>query len=764
MALTRRQFLKLTGASTVGAVAFVACSVPERELTVQSPVNLPEDIASGLENWYATTCTQCPTPHGIVVRVMSGRAKKIEGNPDFPGTHGKHLAQCEAALQELYHPDRITTPLKRVTGSARGSGEFEPISWDQALDLLASKISEQNDPGSVLLATNPMDSRLGYVTQLFAQGSGVKHVSYEPLDETATLRRAVSAVFGEERIPDFDIDNAKFVLSFGSDFLSTWISPLRYARGFGEFRQGEKAQQNGRGTLVQVDSRFSMTAANADQWVPIKPGTEGALALSLAYVIQRRRMEDVSALEEYTPDSAASITGVSKDTITKLAEDLMTNSPSVVIGGGSASAQTNGSFNLQAIYLLNYLINTPGAKSEEAGVVFNPMPLSYPVGFTRSDELFGDWKTVSDDASQGKIKVIITRGINPVHGLANIDFRGSINRDDVFIASVSSFINDTTQMADLILPEHTSLEQWGDAYLDPGPGHQVIAVQQPVVRPRHDTRGFGDILLTLANSLGGKVAQDLSRDGKWSSFRDVVHEGIVELYNNAKRNTRLGDWDSSSADTFWTSVLQHGGWWDTTDVWVEKANKSNPPAWSDLAKELSSNTPTYAGSNAAGSFNLIPFVSSAIGSGYGANLPWLQGTPDPITSIAWITWIEINSNTASGLGLSEGDIVTVQGVNGSFEAPLYPHPGVPPDVVCIPFGQGHAEYGRYAQGRGANVVAILGDTRSDQNTLAWGSTRVTLSSTGDNRPLPKLEGTQLAVDPHPGHIIKIENGHSTDHH
>jgi anaerobic selenocysteine-containing dehydrogenase len=510
-----------------------------------------------------------------------------------------------------------------------------------------------------------------------------------------------------------------------------------------------------------------MTAANADQWIPIKPGTEGVLALSLAYVIQRRRREDISALEEFAPNSAASVTGVSAGTIQKLAEDLIDKSPSIVIGGGSAAAQTNGSFNLKAVYALNYLVNTPGAKSEEAGVVFNPRPLSYPADFTRSDSLFGDWKTIRDDMSQGKVKVLITRGINPAHGLANIDFREAMNRSDIFITSVSSFMDDTTQMADLILPEHTTLEQWGDVYVDPGPGHQLIAVQQPVVKPRHDTRGFGDILLTLANSLGGKVAQDLSRDGRWNSFRDVVHDGIVELYNNEGRNTRLGDWDSTSVDTFWTSVLQHGGWWDTADIWdasIEGTKTNNPYPLEDLAKEASAHkNPSYAGSTTAGSFYLVPFVSSAIGSGYGANLPWLQGTPDPITSITWITWVEINSKKANELGLSEGDIVTVQGVGGSFEAPLYPHPGVPPDVVCVPFGQGHLDYGRYAQGRGTNVLEILGDAQSEEGALAWASTRVTLSGTGDNRALPKLEGTQLAVDPEPGHIIKIENGHSTEH-
>ena len=114
MALTRRQFLTLTGGSAAAAVIFQACGVPEDELLVQAPLEMPEDMVTGLQNWYATTCRQCPTGEGLVVKVMEGRAKKVEGNVDHPINRGKHSARCEAGLQALYHPDRIKGPARSL--------------------------------------------------------------------------------------------------------------------------------------------------------------------------------------------------------------------------------------------------------------------------------------------------------------------------------------------------------------------------------------------------------------------------------------------------------------------------------------------------------------------------------------------------------------------------------------------------------------------------------------------------------------------------
>ena len=299
MALTRRQFLTLAGGSAAGAVLFQACGVPEDELLVQSPIEMPEDMVTGLDNWYATLCRQCPTNEGIVVRVMEGRAKKVEGNVDYPINQGRHSARCEAGTQALYHPDRISAPLVRV--GERGSGQFQEISWEDAIGRLTFQLKNLQDSGNqsaMVMATDPVGSHLGLVVERFVSRFGGRHMSYEPLERT-NLRAAIKQVFRQDAMPDFDIENAAFVLSFGADFLNTWVSPVRYARGYGQFRQGDRE----RGTMVHVDSRFSMTGANADEWVYVKPGMEGLLALSIAQVIVSEGLGDGEAANALTGGS-----------------------------------------------------------------------------------------------------------------------------------------------------------------------------------------------------------------------------------------------------------------------------------------------------------------------------------------------------------------------------------------------------------------------------------------------------------------------------
>ena len=239
MPLTRRQFLTLMGGSA-GAVLFEACGVPPDELLVQSPLQMPEDMVTGVDNWYATLCRQCPTSEGLVVRVMEGRAKKVEGNVDYPINLGRHSARCEASLQGLYHPDRIKGPLVRV--GERGSGRFDEISWTDAIGRLSYQLEilqEGGNQSAMVMVTDPMGGHLGMVTERFVDTYGGRHVPYEPIERT-TLRAAVKQVFYQDVMPDFDIEHTKCVLSFGADFLNTWVSPIRYARGYGEFRQGNR--------------------------------------------------------------------------------------------------------------------------------------------------------------------------------------------------------------------------------------------------------------------------------------------------------------------------------------------------------------------------------------------------------------------------------------------------------------------------------------------------------------------------------------------
>ena len=213
MDLTRRKFLSLIGGAATGAVVFQACGVPEEELLVESPIEMPEDLVDGMHNWYATVCRQCPTAEGIVVRVMEGRAKKIEGNVDYPINLGKHSARCEASLQGLYHPDRLKGPLVRL--GDRGSGQFEEISWSDAISRLTfqlEKLQQANKQSQLVMVTDPTTGHARMVVDEFVSKFGGRQLVYEPL-ESNVLASAIENVFGQKRVPDFDIENSSYTSS-----------------------------------------------------------------------------------------------------------------------------------------------------------------------------------------------------------------------------------------------------------------------------------------------------------------------------------------------------------------------------------------------------------------------------------------------------------------------------------------------------------------------------------------------------------------------
>ncbi len=739
MPLNRRQFLTLMGGSATAVVA-AACGVPEKELLVQSSIEMPEDLVTGLDNWYATLDRQNRMPVGIVVRVMEGRAKKVEGNVDYPINRGKHNAVAEAGLQGLYHPDRINAPMIR-TGE-RGQGKWEELSWTDAVSRVAGQIGNLRGE-DIVLVTDPVSAHTGMVVESFASAFGARHMGYDPVERTV-LKTSMKQVFNQDTMPDFDIDNANYVLSFGADFLNTWESPIRYARGYGHFRQGEGRD---RGKLVHFDSRFSMTAANADEWVYVKPGYEGEVALAIANVIISEGLADSRALEmlaqgglnrleRFTPGLVGTRAGISSTRIIEIAKEFAHSGPALAIGGGSSGAHTNGLFNLNAIYALNYLVanlNQPG------GVNFNPGPAIEGAPMAPQVSPFTEFQNLAGQMSDGQIKALLVRNADPFYGMPASTAIRQASFNVPLIVSFSNHFDDTTMLADIILPEHHYLEDWGTDVPDPGPGYQTVGFQQPVVRPFFEgkgphlgTKNFADVLMTLAQVTG----KDLGLNGE--NFKEVLEDGARKLWDMNRGSIR-----AASFKLFWNTVLQRGGWWDTD------ATYRGPDPTPSYSFPTETQTSVSGRLEEPFEFNLIPFESASLTDGRGADLPWLQATPDPITTATWQTWVEINIKKAKEMGIHEGDVVKVTSQQGSIEALAYPHPGISPDVVAIPIGQGHKGGGRYSKDRGANVLSIITPiSDTETGALAWAATRVNIELTDKWIRLPKFENSapDLAED------------------
>jgi len=726
--MRRREFLKLAATSATGAVLFTGCGSigdanPEHEFKIESPVRNPNDLLYGRDNWYATAAPLSIGGYGIIVRVFEGRAKKVEGNPDFPVNLGRSCAKAQALVQEVYHPDRIGGPL-RLAGQ-RGSGQFQVIEWEEALGQVADLIRQA--PDSTLLITEPLNGALGAIVEQFVQTTGIQHASLEP-DERVVLREAMRRVFGVDTLPTLDLANARFLLSFSADFLHTWISPVQFARAYGAFRQG---RPDVRGTYYHVGPRLSGTAANADRWFPVRPGAEGLVALSMAQVMLEEGLVEGEGAEpffqalgltpeqlgaDFAPDRVADAAGLTAEQIRELAHAFAEQRPSVAIAGTSAAATTNGLFNLAAVFALNYLV---GSVNSEGGLILNPAsPLPDELPANRGGDPYSQWVNIAQQIAGGQIRTVLVHRANPVYSLPPASGIQDALRGAGSVVSFSSFLDETTMLADLVLPDHTALEQWGLVVPEPGPGFEIVAIQQPVVNPFVNTRAFGDVLIQIASQLGQALP--------WPS-----QEAAVRALADGLRGLGRGNVEAEQPNEYFVTMQTQGGWWDE-EARAEEASPQAPTAPAN---------PEFAGDPGQFPFYLLPFPSDSLGYGEFSHLPWLQALPEPVSTNVWGTWVELNPRTAQDIGVETGDVVRVVTPQGSAELPVYVNPAAMPDVLSVPMGQGHKAYGRYAEGRGVNPLELVApQAERETGALAWVATRCRLELTGRRMRIARFEG------------------------
>ncbi len=743
--MRRRDFLKLSATSAAGAIIFQACSlqdwgdgVPDREFEIASPQSIPADSLVHGDAFYATTYADSPDAPGLVVRVFQGRAKKIEGNPNHPVNNGKLMARQQSVLQDLYHPDRVRAPMRREREG--GPASFGEITWNEALDALATIV--QASQGSALFITEPLSGALKQVVDSFVEGIGGERITFQSLDETV-LSEALLRVFGSAHLPTPDIANAQFVLSFGADWLHGWISPIQLSQAYAAFRRGSEGA--GRGILYHVDTHMNGTAGAADRWVPVQPGYEGILALAVAGVIIDEGMatneagfaEVIGGASLPSPEEAAEQTGVSAEMIREIAERFAGQGPSVAFGGGAAGAQSNGLSNLVAIYALNVLVgnvNAPGGLLLSEGL---PGPLA---GLEREPGASAlAWQEMAERIRSGEFETVFLHQANPVYGLPPGLGLDAALRNVSNLVSFSRYIDETSVNASLILPDNTALESWGSAVPAMSPGYPVIGFQQPVVLRFYDTQPVGDVLLSIAEEAG--LAEVLP----WPTMQDLIREQAELLRAAGGGNIQA----TGSASEYFTELIQTGLWMAQETAPAEAAPSGTMP---EMAP------PVYAGNEAEYPFFLVPYESSSLGSGQYANIPWLQGLPDPITTVTWASWVNLNPESAAELDVAFGDFVRVTTPAGEFEIQVYVNPATPPNVASIPMGQGHVFYTRYAEGRGVNVITLLDPTHQEADTgaLAWGGVRANLQKVpGEFEKLPRMEGTVEMVAPDDYEIVRV---------
>jgi anaerobic selenocysteine-containing dehydrogenase len=717
--ISRRDFLKLATVGATGTAVLTGCGPASRYVKREPYTKMPEYTYNGLSTYYATTCRECAAGCGLIVRTMQGRAIKVEGNPSNPLNRGKTCPRGQITLQGLYNPDRVLGPIKHKRGEAIYSQNFQAvqpnIEWDEAFDVIANALK---DPTSVafLMGTAP-DHLFDLVTDL-ANGIGApaptRFSASSMYDTQATLSQAAEGLFGQPGMPLFDIGNADVVLAFGADFLGASISQVSYNLAYARMRKGNPQV---RGYLIQFEPRLSQTASKADEWVPILPGTEAQVALAIGKFVAEAKGGTVSKMFAAVDlEKVSKASGVPMATLSRIAQTIVQATKPIAVPGNAALGMSNGLAVAQAVLALNAMAGNFG---QPGGVSLSPLaPLEDSYHRPASAREMGDFISL---LNSGKVKTLFIHGVNPLFELPkSLGFEAALAKVGTVI-SFATYPDETAVAANYILPDNQGLESWGYQRVVTGTTQSVLSGMQPAVTQFYEgTRATADVFIAAAQLAGGAAAAALP----YTDEVAFIQSKLTPLVGQTGGSFSAGD-----INTFSAEFQQYGGWW------TQGAESPTASADGVLARDLIVPDAQFAGE---GEFFFLPFISPTMGP-VGANKPWLQELADPTTTVMWNTWVEINPEKAKELGIENDDVVKVISEAGEIEAPVYLYPAIRPDVIAMPFGQGHTAFGRYAQDRGANPGDILGVHFNEAGDLTFAGMKVKIEKTGNKQYLSRLE-------------------------
>ncbi len=747
--LDRRTFIEILAGFSVGAgTGFMI-----------TPVNwkLMDDIAIWTQNWpwvpnpekgevthVNTVCNLCPGGCGITVRKVGDRVTKIEGRDGYPVNDGGICILGAAGLQLLYGPWRVPGPMKR-TGK-RGSGKFEPISWEDAIGEVVEKLAVLRRRGKSHTVACIAGSDRGTVPELFARllkayGSP-NFIRTASSEDTSEL--AVGLMQGTEGSVGYDLEHANFILSFGSGLLEGWGSPVRVIQAHSGWRSENPRK---RATVVQIEPRLSNTAAKADTWYAIKPGTEGALALGLAHVIVKQSLHNANfvtnhsfgfenwvdfsgnthmgfkqlVLTKYTPREVAGITGLPAEKIVKLARAFARAKRPLAVWGRGKGTTSGSLYECMAVHALNGLagnINRPGGVTALAGETtsgwprvsqdavasrFSRMPRvdgagtgSYPLTKSLPDR----WPQVINGGRAEAIQALLVHEADPYYTTLDSGAVAKAFDSIPFVVSFSSYLDETANNADLILPNHNYLERWEDVPTPVGLQRPVLGLLRPVTSPQFDTRHAGDVLMSIARGLGGAVAEAFP----WEDYQTALKEAMGHKWGTMKSagyaeeaHYQPPGWEdafdtSSGKFEFYATALARTGTKMKTDL-------DHLPHYKPV--EPDGDASTYP-------LILIPAELMRLASGPVGSPPFCTKTLEENELKGNDLFVEVNPQTAADYGLAEGKYANLQTPNGNAKVLVHLYDGIMPGVVAIPKGLGHKAYDDYLAGKGVNANSLMG--------------------------------------------------------
>ncbi len=561
----------------------------------------------------------------------------------------------------------------------REGGKLVPTTWDKAVALLSQKVGETRSKGQGQNVVFVDAYASGSFGVFLDQWLGAfGFPAHVQYDSGADLAvRAANALAYGVAMPGIDMSAASLVISLGADFLDGRDAAVPMQLAFADARA--KLQHGPR--FVYVGPRRSLTGLNADEWVACTPGSEEVIAKAL--------LSAVGGSGGATIADAATASGVTEATLQRLADELKGARPSLVLSGVSTP-------NAGVVATLAAEIN------KAAGNVGTTVKPGEPLGGYTGAVGVERMAAIAESANAGNVSLLFVRGANPAYDTPKaIKFAEAMAKVP-FKVSFSSFPDESSELCDLVLPSDHALESWGDAEAKPG----VISLQQPVMDRIFDTRAAADVLLQVAQGDPSVAARF-----PWKSYRDYL---VSRFPGGAAGFTQALASGMASG-----TIAQR-------DAAAAKASFS-----SEAPKPIAGD----------GDYYLVVYPHAVLGTGAGANKPWVQELPDPVAKVLWQSWVELHPATARKLGVTAGDHVTVQTAAGSITAPAFVYLGIRQDTVAVALGQGHTAYGRYAKDIGINALDALGATWNGSGALALTQAKAKVTRAGARSDLVTTEGS-----------------------
>jgi thiosulfate reductase/polysulfide reductase chain A len=740
--ISRRAFLGVSAAAAAVLAVVLALKRPKIGAEEGYDSQTTNALAKP-EEYISTSCLNCPTRCAIQVRrvtTVRGKTKvvKIRGNSASTYSEGKCCSRSHVGLEVLYNPDRFAQPMIRRPDAAKGRGtdydnDFDVVSWDEALGKIATRLGA-TAPDKILILEGLNTTSNEDLIRQFALAYGTPNLFKEEGLETDADREGKLLADGRlnswYELQAEDETSTKYILSFSAGIVESERPLARNLHLWGELRRSTP----NRTKVVAFDPRYSVMACRADEWVPINPGTEGALAMAMAQVIIKEGLYDsdfindyadgfnkyrtVAMTQRFSPESVSEIAGVSADTIRRIAQEFARSKPAIAWSGEAATGWPYGTFASHAIYCLNALvgsIDVPGGIVYQRYPDYAPMPsdglpiTETGVSFRKMAELLRD----------GGINTAIGFNSNLIMSVPESKEDGKWDEElkNLFYVHVGPAKSEMAAYADIILPACTYLEDWGYESAIPGSGYAEARIKQPVIEPVHEEcRPTGRVVFDLANGKGPAVSRFFT---PISSSSETFAQDFA-MYRTAP----LMPWKDFKSVGVWKGSSYSYRGYESDEHFFDTPSGKFEFHSDHLERLLNVRLP---GEDTVYPLELSiyrPVLEIRSGS---QNFPWAQEMYLVMHGRGWKNLVEINRETAHEYGIGEGDEVIVESVYGEIEGEARVLEGMRPGVVAIATGQGHFASGRFADGMGCNPMDVMGteyDEESGQPSLF--STRVSV--------------------------------------